>query len=88
MCHEFGLREYAADAATNTRHVLDQSRPCFERSGLLDLEEAPEEAIYKPGPEIYRPGPRIFSDSEAFGPAIRPGEQIRGPGLWVSGSEL
>ena len=31
----------------------------FDRSGLVALEEAPEEPINSSGPEIYRPGPRI-----------------------------
>ncbi len=30
-----------------------------DRSGLVALEEAPEEPIYSSLPEIYRQGPRI-----------------------------
>ncbi len=86
--HESGLREYAADAATNIRHVLDQSKPFFERSGLLDLEEALEQAIYKPGPEIYRPGPWIFHPAGFGGLRARNPAGRTDPGAGAIGFRL
>ncbi len=48
------------------------------RSGLVALEEAPEEPIYSSGPEIYRPGPRIYSPGRIRGPSAP--ESGRDPG--------
>ncbi len=58
--------------------VLSFLEERVDRSGLVALEEVPEEPIYSSGPEIYRPCLRIYSGAE--GPRIRPGEQFRRPG--------